>query len=203
MSVPWPTLIMGKEKQMHARKIMALTGIFLVAMVITSAAAAPAKSTKTPVDVWEVSCMQDPGIVWISEDGILHIRGQVTMATFYDSSDFAIVGYDTIVSNANLDPVTSTGTLFGTWSATYLPASETGTFDGSWNARLSGGIAAVGKAVGHGTGDLRGVKMKLNLLVDPADPPPAGLFTSADFPPCDPIFGITHDTGFIHNPRGE
>jgi hypothetical protein len=182
---------------------LALAGVILVAGVLIPTTPSIAKSTRTPVDLWEVSCMVDPGLEWMA-DGVLHVRGRVTQATFYDPENFTVIGSDAIISNANLDPTTFSGNLFGTWSAIYLPASSSGTFDGSWTAKLIGGVEAIGRAVGHGTGDLRGMKMRLSLVADPAAPPPPGLFASPEFPPCDPalIIGILRDTGFIHNPRG-
>ena len=198
---------------MREKQILALAGALLVAalLILASPSAADPMKNKTAVDVWEVSCLVDPGIQWLSAEGILHVRGRVSQATFYESGSFDIVGSDTIVSNANLshvnlDPLTFDGSLFGTWSAVYLPASNSGTFDGAWHARLTDGGFAVGKAVGQGSGELRGKKMKLNLVVDPIDdPPPPGLFSASGFPPCDPslIVGIIHDTGFVHNPGGK
>jgi hypothetical protein len=194
----------GKEKKMKAKQIIALVGVFLVAGLLISANPSTAKSTKTPVEFWEVSCMVDPGFEWIDEYGVLHVRGRVSQATFYEPENFTIVGSDAIISNANLDPATFSGNLFGTWSAVYLPFSDSGTFDGSWTAKLTGGVAALGRAVGRGTGELKGMKMKLTLVSDPADPPPPGLFEAVGFPPCDPsaIVGILRDSGFIHNPGG-
>jgi hypothetical protein len=185
------------------RQILALACVLVMAALI-SAAPSVAKSTKTPAEFWEVSCLVEPGLEWIDDEGVLHIRGQITQSAFYELQNFTIVGSNAIVSNANVDPATFSGNLFGTWSAIYLPASSSGTFDGSWNFKLVDGASGVGRAVGHGTGDLRGMKMRLKLVSDPADPPPSGLFASPDFPPCDPttIVGILLDTGFIHNPRG-
>lgn len=190
---------------MKGKQALALAGVFLVAGSLISAGPSTAESTKTPVDFWEVVCLVDPGIEWLDDDGVLHIRGRISQGTFYDAEDFTVVGSDAIIANANIDLATGNGAFFGTWSAVYLPASATGTFDGAWNARLTGGIALSGKAVGQGTGELRGMKMKVNLLSDPADPPPAGLFVAPGFPPCNPatIAGIDHATGFIHNPRGD
>jgi hypothetical protein len=79
-----------------------------------------AKSTQTPVDFWEVSCLVSPGMDWVSEDGVLHGRGRVTEVTLYAYNSVAmaaeIVGSSTAVGNANIDLATGDGRLFGTVS---------------------------------------------------------------------------------------
>ncbi len=188
---------------MTSRRIMALVSLLLVASVFIPATPSVAKATRTPVEFWEVNCLIDPGLQWVSEEGVLHIRGQLTQNTFYDPVSFEIVGSNAVVSNANLDPATFSGTLSGKFSLFYLPMSDTGTFDGSWNGKLTGGVAFTGRAVGHGTGELRGMKIKQRLVGDPANPPPPGLFTAPGFTPCEPIGGIIFDSGFVLNPRGD
>jgi hypothetical protein len=186
---------------MNRTSLMLVVSLVTLGLCFTSDSS-QAKSIKTPVDMWEVSCLVDPGMEWTS-DGNLHIRGRLTQATFYDAITFEISGSDSIISNANLKLATGTGNLFGTWSAVYLPLSSSGTFDGSWTAKLTGGVSAIGKAVGQGTGDLRGMKMKLKLESDPNIP--VGLLeVLAATPPCDPsnVVGIIHDTGFVHQRHG-
>jgi len=190
------------------RQIVALASVLLVGGVVVSASSSAAKSTKTQVDFWEVGCVLDPGTSWISEDGVFHGRGRVATGVFYDADDFARVGTDTVVGNANLDPVTGTGRLFGTFSLEYLPDSYPGTFDGTWNSSLAGWVSSFGRAVGQGTGELHGMKMKLKLVGDPTVEIPDGLLAAVaadpEFPcALDEISGIGRDTGFIHSPRGD
>lgn len=186
---------------MRRNSLVTVGAIVVVGLCVPSSSTL-AKSIKTPVDMWEVSCLVDPGMEWIS-NGNIHIRGRLTQATFYDAVTFEIAGSDSIISNANLKLATGTGNLFGTWSAVYLPLSSSGTFDGSWTAKLTGGVSAIGKAVGQGTGELRGMKMKLKLESDP-DIPAGLLQVLATTPPCDPanVIGIIHDTGFVHQRLG-
>lgn len=183
-----------------------LTVVLILALAVVAVAApSSAESSKSPVAFWEVSCLVDPGIEWV-EDGVLHGRGRIVHAVLYDSVTFDVDGYDTVVSNINLDLATGEGSIFGTWSAVYLPESATGTFDGTYTAKIvftATGVSAWGKAVGHGTGELRGMKMRLGLS---SDPPPAQLLDviAADNP-CSPHppAAIGYDAGFIHKPHGD
>jgi len=190
---------------MKTESKLLLGGVLLIVGAAVAAAPAVAKSMRMPVDFWEVSCETEPGRTWISDDGVLHNRGRVSQAVFYayDESLGAgvLVGEDTVVSNANLDPATFSGRVFGTFTLTYLPASELGTFDGKFTGSLTGGVSFIGRAVGHGTGPLRGKKMKLSFATP--ELPLWLLEVLEENPPaCGQSVGIYHDTGYILAPGG-
>ena len=190
---------------MKNRQVLALAGVLVVVGALVAVSPSAAKSTRTRVDFWEVSCTVDEGSFWISEDGVFHGRGRVANAVFYDAVTFARVGSDTVVGNANLDFATGTGRLFGTFTLEYLPDSYPGTFDGTWTSSLTGWVSGSGRAVGHGTGELHRMKMKLKLESDPAIPDELFAAVAADEGfPCalDEISGILHDTGYILDPHG-
>ncbi len=111
----------------------------------------------TQIDLFEIACLESPGMTWVTgdEEKVLHLRGQVSLSVLYDVETLEVVGGNTIVGNADLNQATGKGSFCGTFSTVYLPASETGTFDGRWTLNInSGGFS--GRAVGQGTGDLRG-----------------------------------------------
>ena len=130
---------------MKAKKLWVLAGVLLVVGALVTSVPSFAKSTKTPVDFWQVACLVDPGIEWVSDEGILHGRGRVEQLVLYayDAGTMAaeVVGSGVVVGNANIDPATGDGRLFGTVSVIYLPVSATGTFDGRYQGSLTGGIS--------------------------------------------------------------
>ena len=176
-----------------------------MAGVLVTAGPSFAKSTKTPVDFWQVNCLVDPGIDWVSDDGILHGRGRIEEFVFYaqDPATMAgeIVGIGVSVGNANIDLATGDGRIFGTVSVIYLPVSTTETFDG----RYQGGLTAsgvLGQGISHGSGEARNQKLKLDF--ESAPPPQWLLEELPNACPADkPLSGIVHNAGFLHKPRGD
>lgn len=58
------------------------------------------------------------------------------------------------------DVVTFTGTMHGTYLTVVTGDGYEGTWEGTWTAKLVNGISYF-TAVGHGTGDLEGLKAKV------------------------------------------
>ena len=112
-----------------------------------------------------------------------------------------IVGSGLVVSNANIRVATGDGHFFGTVSVIYLPASATGTFDGRFRGSLTGWISVTGKGLSHGTGDARGLKLKLTFESEP--PPPWLVAVLPTTCPTDkPLVGIIRNTGHLHDRHG-
>lgn len=171
----------------------------LLIALLVAASPVLAGSTKTPVEFFEVSCLVDPGVIWNSgKDGkMLHVRGQLVENTLYDPPTEAAVGMNHAVANIDLNTATGNGEVSGTFSS-YFDADPEGTFDGTFNGKISEFTEFLGKAVGQGTGTLKGQKLKSTLLlIDPFSLPPAIL---SDLP-CDfsEIVGVYYDEGFIHS----
>lgn len=91
-----------------------------------------------------------PGRQWVSDDGILHVRG--SMSTYTSTSDSVFYGGDlTIVVNYNLDLATMTGTMWGT---SHLEVDDDGGFDGTWTGKFTGTETVWvghGRSKGYGT----------------------------------------------------
>jgi hypothetical protein len=173
----------------------------VVGALVTSGPSS-AKSSKTPVKFWQVDCLVDPGIDWVSDEGILHGRGRVVQFFFYAYDPPAeIIGVGVSVSNANIDLATGDGQFSGTVSVLYLPVSATEAFYGTYHGSLTGwGVSISGQGISHGTGDARGVKIKLHF----DNPPPPQWLEELPTacPPDLPKVGISHNVGYVHEPHG-
>ncbi|MCP4204595.1 MAG: hypothetical protein GY769_22025 [bacterium] len=181
--------------------VLPLAGIFLLAGILMLATPASAKSSKTPLDFYEIACALDAGIAWTAGQ-TFHVRGQRTHNISYDPVTFEVSGESSNVFNLNWNLNTGQGTSFGTFSQIYLPESDTGTFDGTWNGKSSPDGGFLGRGVGHGTADLTGKKTKSKIRsVDFSEIPPELWFILGQPPwtECDWIFGINRVTGFIHS----
>ncbi len=129
----------------------------------------PAAAQAQHLDFTGTTCMlsqSPPEKFWISEDGILHMRGIVTqnidVAGPYDT------GTASMTMNIDINPITGEGHGYGTF--TIYPAAYNGTFEGHWSSHISpDGLR--GSAAGHGTGDLEGLQTFNNMSSDtPNDP---------------------------------
>ena len=184
---------------MKRNRVSALTGIFLLAGIFVLTP--PASASKTPFDAYEVVCIVTPGDAWVEGD-TLNIRGQHNRTTLYDAETFEPVGWNSIIANANFVipplPPASAGQLWGTFSSVYLPESETGTFGGTWYGEQGpGGLDYFGSAVGRGTEELIGKKIRVTLRgLAPEEMPPEllAIVLATD---CE-LVGVYRDTGFIH-----
>lgn len=190
---------------MKARNSWVLVGVLLVVGALVTSVPSSAKSTKTPVDFWQVACLVDLGMEWVSDEGILHGRGRVEELILYayDTETMAaeIVGSGVVVGNANIELATGDGRIFGTVSVIYLPVSATGTFDGRYQGSLTGWISISGQGVSHGTGEARGLKFKLSFEGEPPPPWLAAVLPTA-CPVDKPLVAVLHNTGLLHDRHG-
>lgn len=91
-----------------------------------------------------------PGVVWISEEGILQIRGAEGAGV--TSGD--IPGTMAFTLNAAIDLSTGEGRAWGT----YVSSDGYGnTFEGTWLVSVTGYVNIEGISVGHGTGAYEGM----------------------------------------------
>lgn len=190
---------------MRSRQIVVTVGVLLLAATLLAGEPLLAKSVKKPADFYEISCATSPGVSW-EEGQVRHLRGATSWSLFYEEGNPDPIGMDSIVVNINENLVTGKQQVFGTFSLTY-PQEGEGTFDGRWTAKFDPAVPSfLGRAVGQGTGDLTGKKMKLKLeavflppdwilgiLLDPQ-------WTTS---PCLFLTGVSHVTGYIHSPKGD
>ncbi|MCC6395245.1 MAG: hypothetical protein IT167_31945 [Bryobacterales bacterium] len=149
----------------------------------------------TTVEATETICAITPGKVWVTDDGqTLHIRGQVHQNKI-QSSEPRMNGDNAAIINVNLNLSNGQGTVTADFQMS--PQGINGTWQGMGVFRIVNG-RAVGMAVGHGTGDLEGQQIRLNLQeVEASVNPP---------PPCTPAGPSgnvqTRISGVIFNPKG-
>ena len=137
-----------------------------------------AKATKTEFEsIRTEECLIDQGDVKIS-GGTLHIRGAIQTG-IAESEEVRVAGPFTIVTNFDLNLTTGNGTGFGTISI------NPDAVDGTWECTSTGrstNFLFSGRAVGQGTGDLKGQKIMFSIT------------QRVDLP--------TIDRGHILNPQG-
>lgn len=98
----------------------------------------------------------DPGTVWVDEDGVLHIRGQVFSGAPITGD---LVGFDTHnVFNLDLDLATGNGKAYGTFhdEVTWVDRNISGVFAGTYVARIESGLLS-GTYKGEGSGGFEGL----------------------------------------------
>lgn len=155
---------------MNYRRVFKISVPTLLAILIVVVGIIPASARAERVDIYGTTCIQTqspPERFWISEDGIVHMRGIVTT-----NIDVTNNGYDTgsasMVMNIDMDPATGNGHGYGTF--TIYPSAYDGTWSGSWSSHISpDGLR--GSATGHGTGELEGLSIFNNMSsTNPNDP---------------------------------
>jgi len=92
---------------------------------------ASAQAARVPVAGFAVVTeVVDPGTVFVSEEGIVHVRNQVNRSQFFGDLE----GEQLTTGNLELDPVTGAGRTHGVVSfvGTHVPSGTQGTFFGSF-----------------------------------------------------------------------
>ncbi len=178
---------------MKKQKRMVWIGLALVVMLLLAAGSASARATRTPIAYTMFSCaVLDPGTEWYSGDEpILHVRGRV-IEQIIVSDDIRLAGSATVAGGFNINLATGSGNVVhGTW--TLQPDAVDGTWEGTWSGHWTAMVLSA-RIIGHGTGDLAGLKMfgTLQSIEIPVDPPP----------PC-AAFGADATSAEILNPHGE
>ena len=142
-------------------KIFRLIGVLLtlsVLLVVLVIPAAAAEKTVYQCNETTVGVL-DPGTAFLSDGGILHIRGMVMLLR--DEADTPLMtGNNTIVLNANWDAAEN-GPMWGT---AHFETDEGGVWEGTW----AGQITAQGaweNASMTGYGKYAGMKARWNKTV--------------------------------------
>ena len=139
---------------MHKKVLTVTISLFVLTMML----ALPARArTVEPYESHIEMEMIDPGTMWFSEEGIMHLRGAYWMGT----EEVIVPGglgtaiFEEWYNHLSLDPITGAGTLNAKWRLTFAE----GTIEGSARGTIAEGNLLSGTFVGtHGTGDFAGVK---------------------------------------------
>lgn len=143
-------------------------------LAVGGAAPAAARVGTTEAAGYEVTCGFEQGREWFSGD-ILHIRGEIdtTRVVAYDAQtgllEPRLTGTNTVVLNLNVNVVTGHGSVHG--STVLQPDGIAGAWETSYTGQIRDGVATL-MAVGKGTGDLAGMRLRVELQsIDLADAP--------------------------------
>ncbi len=145
----------------HNRKSKIAVFFTLVVLVVL-VSVVPASAQAEQLHFTGTNCvypLSPPERSWISDDGILHERGTGLISYNVADSDYG-TGIMIVNANIDLDLVTGNGHTYGT--LTIYPDAYNGTFEGNWTSHISDGSLR-GTAVAHGTGDLEGLQMFVDL----------------------------------------
>ena len=99
----------------------------------------------------------DPGTMWFSEEGVMHVKGSYWAGIEEVSvpSGLGTAIFEEWYNHLSLDPITGEGTLSAKWRLTF----SGGTIEGSARGKIAEGYLLSGTFVGtHGSGDFEGVK---------------------------------------------
>jgi len=129
-----------------------------VLLVLSAVLVAPIKAkTVSPYASHIEMELIDPGTMWVSEEGIIHLKGSYWAGTeeITVPSGLGTAIFEEWYNHLSLDPTTGEGTLSAKWRLT-LPE---GTIEGSARGKITLGYILSGTFVGtHGTGIFEGVK---------------------------------------------
>ena len=130
-------------------------------LMVTTALLALSMLTISPIKAKTVELYEshleaeliDPGKQWVSEEGILHIKGAYWLGTEVGTLGTGI--FEEWYQSFSLNLATGEGTLTVKWLLTF----PEGTIAGSARAKITGGFQISGSFVGtHGTGEFEGVR---------------------------------------------
>lgn len=148
-----------------SKRVSILLGVLIAfSLVLVMVWPANAKATRIEVNSFEYDCGNGWEADWM-EGQVWHIRNYVH--TNRNVSDFPeLTGVNTTVADAEINFATGAVAIHGTTS--WKPDTIDGTWEGSWTFISNAGVSR-GYAVAHGTGELFGKTLFLNLY-DPPNP---------------------------------
>ena len=168
----------------------------LIATLLVATGSAAAKATRTEFRGTYYNCgpTGPPAKVWETGDGrVLHMRGSpgrgyaTSTHDYYNATNEDLASYD-------LNLVTGSGGLHGTFEKTVTTKGINGGWQGTFGGHFKNGLAYL-SIVGHGTGELAGMKYFAKFV--PITPLPAVHL-------CLPgeLAGLSEVTGVILDMRG-
>ena len=143
------------------RRMIATVGaaLFVSMMFITSAVWA--QSIEIPISGTQELMSIDPGVQWVDDEGILHIRGRVTTRYLVgeDAYGISITGMGIVEENFNIDQATGVGEVNGSAHYDYNYGDLVGSLEGVLTGTSTTGIVWEGEySLPHGGGDFAGWK---------------------------------------------
>lgn len=121
----------------------------LALLVFSMITTVMARAIQFPVSGSFLGSATVPGEVWITEDGILHVKGAEGVGPI--SGD--LPGVMEFTLNAAVDLNTGVGSMHGK----YVQSDDYGTFEGTWRTENWGVVYYEGLGVAQGTGAYEGM----------------------------------------------
>ncbi len=135
-----------------------LAGVIVAVLLLCMALPANAKATRIEVNSFEYDCGNGFEKEWM-RGNVYHIRNYVH--TNRNISEFPeLNGINHTVGDGDINTLTGVTAIRGTMS--FHPQTINGTWEGTWTWISNAGLTR-GYAVAHGTGDLFGKTLYLNL----------------------------------------
>lgn len=140
-----------KTKQVCVYRFLA--SIIVIAAISMILVIHPAAAEATRVDFvnYNIGCSIESQNLWISDDGIIHIRDRVLNSVVTSTSEYH-AGPGHIYGNANIsDPATGIGTYFGSLDI-YPTAHPDGYWFGHWTMQITeNGFQGIARLKGYGS----------------------------------------------------
>jgi len=139
---------------------LSMGSVLLVSLVFT-AGVAWAQMTLIPIEGTQTGQPIYPGVQWMDDDGVLHIRGKIhaSFAQGHDVNGVPWTAVGTVETNVNMNPATGIGDMCGYSQRDYTYGDLQGSFSGRIRA-TSTAFRWIGKAnFPHGSGDFTGWKV--------------------------------------------
>ncbi len=133
------------------KKILLFAMAFLMLFTLAPAMAAPAVKTPYTADV--VLDVTELGEEWVTEDGILQVRGRGA-----DGSFISAALPETGSMHKEFDLTVDMNTGEGTIRGKFLLEVGAGIIEGSFRGIITGYTHLAGTVVGHGAGEYEGIK---------------------------------------------
>jgi hypothetical protein len=139
--------------------VITLVAVFSLFAVSLAVQPAIAGTERIPFKNYNIACSYQEGKVWVSDDGIVHLRGRVLQSVIISDVPEYFAGTGQIVGNANIfDPAFGLGTYFG--SLEIYPTAMDGYWAGKWTVQITeDGPKGIAQLKGYGP-DLKGMLSK-------------------------------------------
>ncbi len=141
--------------------IIMLVVVFSLFAVSLAVQPAVAGAERIPFKNYNIACSYQEGKTWVSDDGIVHLRGRILQSVIISEGEALqyFEGTGQIVGNANIfDPILGLGTYFG--SLEIYPTDKDGYWAGKWTVQITeDGPKGIARLQGYGP-DLKGMFSK-------------------------------------------
>ncbi|HSF79672.1 MAG TPA: hypothetical protein VLA49_00460 [Anaerolineales bacterium] len=144
-----------KTTKLHIKLIFSVAIITAMISMALMVYPASAEATRVEFQNYNIACTITSQTLWVSDDGIVHIRDRVLNSVVTSNSNY-FAGPGHIFANANIsDPVNGIGTYFGTLDI-YPTAYPEGHWFGHWSMQITeNGYQGIARLKGYG--DLEGM----------------------------------------------